>query len=329
MHMFSQHIFRGAIITAWTALAVTASADGGRKTVSLDGTWQIAEGSMAETPKAFSHEAPVPGLADMAVPAFEGVGAEGKDPRREAFWYRRTFRIEGPVPAVAMLKIHKACYGTRVYLNGQVVGDHAACFTPGYFDVRKQLEGQRRGQRVGHPRRRSRTAVPESVPWGHDFEKIRYIPGIYDSVELILSGSPAGRPRASGARRAGQEGPRVGRGARGEARRPKPGPLHRPRGRHATSRRHRRERSAASWKPGQQQTVDLATPIAELPPLVARGPVPVRGGNRPRPGDTLTARFGMRSFSFDAADEAGRCSTAGPITSAARTSASTASSRTR
>ena len=33
--------------------------------------------------------------------------------------------------------------------------------------------------------------MTEAVPSGYDFEKERYIPGIFDSVELILSGSPS------------------------------------------------------------------------------------------------------------------------------------------
>jgi len=63
-----------------------------------------------------------------------------------------------------------------VYLNGQLVGEHVPCFTPGYFDLRQHLQGD--GQenelviRVGA----SHTNVPNTVPWGHDFEKIRYIP---------------------------------------------------------------------------------------------------------------------------------------------------------
>ena len=49
-------------------------------------------------------------------------------------------------------------------------------------------EGRRAGERVAGPRRRAHKWIA-TVPWGHDFEKIRYIPGIYDSVELILTGS--------------------------------------------------------------------------------------------------------------------------------------------
>ena len=90
---------------------------------------------MAVIPREFGHAIAVPGLADMATPALKEVGVKNKDSRREAFWYRRTFTVDGPIPAVALLKIHKACYGTRVYLNGQCLGDHLACFTPGSFSI--------------------------------------------------------------------------------------------------------------------------------------------------------------------------------------------------
>ena len=47
------------------------------------------------------------------------------DPRREAFWYRRTFTLKESLPDVAKLKIGKAMFGTRVCLNGKLLGDHA------------------------------------------------------------------------------------------------------------------------------------------------------------------------------------------------------------
>ncbi len=295
--MFSQWVFRGMIITAWAALAVTASAEGGRKTVSLDGTWQIAEGSMAEVPRAFSHEAPVPGLADMAVPAFEGVGPKDKDPRRDAFWYRRTLAIDGPVPAVALLKIHKARYGTRVYLNGQAVGEHSACFTPGYFDLHEHLRGNGAVNELVVRVGASRMAVPESIPWGHDFEKIHYIPGIYDSVELILCGVPwvvrlqavpdlpNKKVRLSALLGSGGEAAEftvrctireaVTRKVVGTA---QGGPL--------------------AWKPNQQQTVEFSVPVANCRLWSPEDPF-LYEAEISTPGDTLVARFGMRSFSFD------------------------------
>ncbi len=159
-----------------------------RKVVPLDGTWQIEQGAMDAMPKEFKHTIVVPGLVDMAKPAFAEVGK--KSPLREAFWYRRTFTIEGPVPATAVLKIHKAKWGTKVYLNGRLIGEYLPCFTPALLDVKSHLKGD--GQknelviRVGA----DRESLPESVPAGWDFEKYLFIPGIYDSVELILTGAP-------------------------------------------------------------------------------------------------------------------------------------------
>jgi hypothetical protein len=177
-------------------------AEGSRQSLRLDGTWQIAEGSLREVPAKFDRTVPVPGLVDQAAPAFEQPGgtvpeAERRkvehrmaDPRREAFWYRRTFEVRGPLATVALLKIHKAAYGTKVYLNGRAVGEHSPNFTPGWFDVRPYLKGQGATNelivRVGA----SPAQVPPNRTEGWDFEKSRYVPGIYDSVELIQSGTP-------------------------------------------------------------------------------------------------------------------------------------------
>lgn len=157
-----------------------------RRVIPLDGTWDIAEGAMDKAPDRFDRRVAVPGLVDMAKPAFAEVGVKSK--RREAFWYRRTFRVEGPIPAVAVLKVHKAKFGTRVILNGTPLGDHLPCFTPGLFDAVKAL---RAGDneiliRVGA----FRDSVPKPIPSGWDYEKQKFIPGVYDSVKLILTGSP-------------------------------------------------------------------------------------------------------------------------------------------
>lgn len=159
-----------------------------RQVISLDGMWQIEQGSMDSQPAAFAHTVAVPGLADMATPAFAEV--EKKSPLRQAFWYRRTFRVEGPVPAVAILKIHKAKYGTKVFLNGRVVGEHLPCFTPALLNVKPCLKGDGQPNEVVIRVGADRESLPEGMPTGWDFEKYRYIPGIYDSVELILTGAP-------------------------------------------------------------------------------------------------------------------------------------------
>ncbi|MCX7888014.1 MAG: hypothetical protein N3B01_12280, partial [Verrucomicrobiae bacterium] len=191
-----KNLIRCSLVSGLLVASVNAAP---RQVIRLDGRWQIAEGTLNAVPAKFDHTVPVPGLVDMATPAFKSPGStvpeherrqwkRPADPRREAFWYRRTFTIKGPVPPVAKLKVHKARYGTKVILNGQPLGEHGPNFTPGWFDAKPAL---RAGQneliiRVGA----SLAQVPPHLTDGWDFEKSRYIPGIYDSVELILSGAP-------------------------------------------------------------------------------------------------------------------------------------------
>ena len=86
--------------------------EGRRRIVSLDGQWQIAEGGMEAVPEKCEREVVVPGLVDLATPPFVDPGPKvtdreampQKDPRRDAFWYRCTFDLPDPIPAVARLK---------------------------------------------------------------------------------------------------------------------------------------------------------------------------------------------------------------------------------
>jgi hypothetical protein len=167
-----------------------------RTVISLDGIWKIEEGSMAEIPPSFDHTVNVPGLVSLAVPAFVNAGPKvknrndivQKDTLREAFWYYRKFTIEGSIPENAFLKISGAMFGARVLINGHDAGVHLPSFTPGYFDAREFI---RKGEneiviRIGA----SRDALEYRFPDGFDFEKERYIPGIFDHVELVLCGAP-------------------------------------------------------------------------------------------------------------------------------------------
>jgi hypothetical protein len=187
-------------------LAPPLQAGAPRQVLLLDGQWEIAEGGMDQIPAKFDHRVPVPGLVSLATPAFDSpgpiitrnetmeefknhqVGMRKKDPKRDAFWYRRAFTLDGPVPAVAKVKVSKAMFGTRVFLNGMLLGDHVSCFTPGYFNALPALKTGLNEIliRVGA----DRDALGQSYPNGFDFEKSRYIPGIFDSVQLILSGTP-------------------------------------------------------------------------------------------------------------------------------------------
>jgi len=114
-----------------------AQQSGKRKTVSLNGTWSIAEGSMKVVPTSFTHSVPVPGLVTLASPSFACVGPKAnypptatnlersrliKDTLREAFWYKRSFRLDGEIPASAVLRVAKAMFGTKVSLNGVDLG---------------------------------------------------------------------------------------------------------------------------------------------------------------------------------------------------------------
>jgi len=161
---------------------------GRRHVIDLNGTWEVAEGGMDSVPAVFEHRVPVPGLIDMAEPAFEGVGK--KSPKRRAFWYRRIFVLDKDIPDVAILKIHKAKYGTKVFLNGSLVGEHLPCFTPALLDVKPFLNPAGQQNELIVRLGADRESLPEGMPTGWDFEKYLYIPGIYDSVELILAGAP-------------------------------------------------------------------------------------------------------------------------------------------
>ncbi len=173
--------------------AVAAENARGRENIDLNGTWEICESKGQTPPKAeaFAHTVPVPGLVDLAKPSFADVGTGKSGEHREVFWYRRTFKLNRDVPQVAFLKLHKVKYGCRAYINGVEVGKGSRNFTPHYFDATAALKaGDAENELmicVGADRRPSTTA---DVPDGADKEKTHYIPGIFDNVELILTGLP-------------------------------------------------------------------------------------------------------------------------------------------
>ncbi|MGA3266943.1 MAG: hypothetical protein ABSE16_08985 [Verrucomicrobiota bacterium] len=181
------------------AMSLAAAPAAGRRTIPLDGNWQLAEGQADQVPARFDRTVPVPGLVDMAQPGFSRdtfkntkrrFGPEDAALAKRSFWYRREFVLQGDVPAVATLLVRRAAYGSTVYLNGTKVGESLASFTANWYDVRGALRGDGATNelliRVGA----SRASLPPSVPTGFDYEKEWYIPGLWDSVELALSGTP-------------------------------------------------------------------------------------------------------------------------------------------
>lgn len=187
----------------------------GRITISLDGTWQIEESvSDSVIPLVFSHTVPVPGLVNLARPAFKDAGKFisrelanhplYKDPglpssaatapvgislqERNFFWYSRSFKAP-EIKEVAILKIGKAQFGTAVWLNGIKIGNHEGCFTAGYFNLTEAMRWNENNIlviRIGaHP-----GVLPLTVPAGTDLEKSGWMPGIYDRVSVFFCDNP-------------------------------------------------------------------------------------------------------------------------------------------
>ncbi len=205
----------GAWGNPWDAMARE------RTTISLNGTWQIEESVGAtEMPTAFTHTVVVPGLVNLSQPAFPQVdwfasreylerwgrrypwgGPEilAKDAplpvigipvqKRNYFWYRKTFTP----PArreVALLRIGKAQFGTKVWLNGKDVGEHLGCWTSSAYNLTDAINWSGENTllvRIGaHP-----AVLPENIPGaGMYSSKHKWAPGIYDDVRLILCDNP-------------------------------------------------------------------------------------------------------------------------------------------
>jgi beta-galactosidase len=156
-----------------------------RSTISLNGNWQLAiSNNKADMPSVYPSTVPVPGLVDMALPLADTGKYENK-----TYWYRREFSMDDAHFPIVKLKIHKAQYFTRVYVNNKFAGESPYCFTPIELDIkqflRKPGEVNEIAIAIG-----CRNNLPDTVVNGHDFEKISYIPGIYDDVEILSSGAP-------------------------------------------------------------------------------------------------------------------------------------------
>ena len=158
-----------------------------RQNISLNGTWEIAvTDSMTTIPAEFNSKIEVPGLVDMARPAINKLDHTYSN---SVYWYKRHFSIDDLAAPVVQLKINKSAFHTRVFVNKKLAGENVYNFTPSFFDVKPFLNSDSKDNEiliaVG-----CRNNLPDTVANGHDFEKIKYIPGIYDDVKLILSGYP-------------------------------------------------------------------------------------------------------------------------------------------
>lgn len=158
-----------------------------RKIILLNGTWDLAESpALQDMPESFNCQVPVPGLVDMATIRFDSIGVNRQN---RYFWYRKSFTLPADYHGRAILKINKAKYGTWVFLNGKFIGKNLYCFTPTFMDIREFLKepGEENELMVVVG---SYISLPDTIANGWDFEKTRYIPGIYDDVKLILADDP-------------------------------------------------------------------------------------------------------------------------------------------
>jgi beta-galactosidase len=151
--------------------------------MSLNGEWQITKtDSFSILPSTFTSKIIVPGLVDLAEPPIES----NRDFDNGIYWHKTNFTIKEEFPELVKLQIGKAKYHAKIYLNQKFVGEHVYCFTSATFDIRKFLNppGEENELLIGIG---THNNMPDSVMWGQDFEKLIYIPGIYDDVKLILS----------------------------------------------------------------------------------------------------------------------------------------------
>src|SRR5512140_1504720 len=154
-----------------------------RSVLSLNGPWLLAPGSADALPEAWRSMVPVPALVDSAVPPYDWAAAD-------YHWYRRTFNFseaERSYP-FALLRIEQAMFGTKVWLNGILLGEDIACYTSQEYDATPALRREGPNEllvRVGR-----RDLLPPESAVGKDQERTSFIPGIWGDVILVLSGMP-------------------------------------------------------------------------------------------------------------------------------------------
>ena len=122
------------------------------------------------------------GLVDLAAPAFTEVGKIGDSVRHLGIG--ESFESSSPSRR-SCLKLHQSRYGSDVWFNGRLPGEHLPCFTPMKFEARAHLRSG--GSQLGIWLGARRKSTPTGKPSGRDFEKNLLTPGLYDSGELIVT----------------------------------------------------------------------------------------------------------------------------------------------
>lgn len=180
----NKHFYFRLIIAI--ALCSCQQQTGKRTIIGLNGEWDITKTASFElVPNSFESKVVVPGLVDMATPAID----TDRKFDNGVYWHRKTFTIDSDIPEAVNLRIAKAKYHAKVFVNGKFAGEQLYCFTPAMFNIKEFLntKGEKNELVIGIGTSKQ---MPDSVIWGFDKEKLTYIPGIYDNVELRLSNYP-------------------------------------------------------------------------------------------------------------------------------------------
>lgn len=163
-----------------------------RNIINLNGFWDCQSSNEAEViPDEFNHQVMVPGLVDVAYPVLPWVTPDRTVPPQPDFdyvFYKKDISISGDVPDTALLKINKAAYGKKIWINGQLVGEHQPNYTSAFINVAPYLKGNNAINTIVI-RLGKRGTQPVGVNAGEDIERRNYYPGIFDDISLILTGN--------------------------------------------------------------------------------------------------------------------------------------------
>ena len=175
----------------------------GRTTITLNGQWDFDQTLNAFPPHKYTRKIPVPGLIHLAEPKVEEYDKFFKRPEntelQEQFnflnrdytpkynWYRKYVDIPASGEGMeAFITIKKSQYVTQIYVNGIDIGSSMECYTPIEFPVTHAIKYGKKNEiiiKVG-----DRAWLPSQAPGSTDKEKVHYLPGIWDDVELSFTG---------------------------------------------------------------------------------------------------------------------------------------------
>jgi len=174
-----------------------------RDVIILNGEWEFDRTEKAFPPVQFTRTIPVPGLIHLAEPAIEDYDIWFKKPQvpeeKQAHgvydidyvpkynWYRKVIEIHDRFSdREILLRIKKSQYVTQVYINGIDMGISMECYTPIEIPITRAIHFGEENEiliKVG-----DRYWLPPQAAGSTDKEKEHYLPGIWDDLELIVSG---------------------------------------------------------------------------------------------------------------------------------------------